>query len=233
MILEEIIALANPINASQAQRFFKTAKGEYGEGDQFLGIRVPVLRSIAKKHLHVSDDAIIPLLKNPFHEVRLVALYIWVYQFEKANCIRQKEIFDQYLQHLESINNWDLVDTSTPQIVGVYLQKTPSEDRSFLYDFVKSNNLWKRRIAILATFAFIRKNQYQETIKISTMLLNDSHDLIHKAVGWMLREMGKRDIKTLHDFLRMHAPTMPRTMLRYAIEKLSPPERQYYLSLKP
>lgn len=229
---KNIIALQNEERATGLQRFFKTGKGEYGEGDQFLGISVPDLRKIAKTHLSLSDSEIITMLQNPFHEVRLVALYLWVYQFEKASSLRKREIYTLYLQNLSGINNWDLVDTSAPHIIGVFLQENPAESRKFLYDFADSENLWQRRIAILSTFAFLRKGEFDDTLRLAEILLSDTHDLIQKAVGWMLREMGKRDEKKLLDFLDMHAMVMPRTMLRYAIEKFSETKRKYYLSLK-
>jgi 3-methyladenine DNA glycosylase AlkD len=220
---------ANPQMAKHSQRFFKTGTGEYGEGDLFLGIRVPELRKAAKKFLSLTDAEIAEILQNPYHEIRLTGLFVLVYQFEKADEKRRKEIFNFYLKHLDAVNNWDLVDTTTPQILGKYLVLHPDKNRDFLYDFAASKNLWHRRIAILTTHAFIRVGALDDTLKISEKLLGDTHDLIHKAVGWMLREMGKKDEKTLLQFLDQHVSVMPRTMLRYTIERLEEDVRQKYL----
>jgi 3-methyladenine DNA glycosylase AlkD len=229
MLISNLRNLANPEIAQHSQKFFKTGKGQYGEGDKFLGIRVPELRKTAKKFLDISDNDIEECLKNAFHEVRLTGLFIWVYQFQKADKKRQKEIFEFYLKNLSAVNNWDLVDTTTPQIVGKYLSQNPQISRNFLYDFSESKNLWKRRIAIIATFAFIRVGEFDDAIKISKKLLNDPHDLIHKSVGWMLREIGKKDEKTLSQFLDQYVLKMPRTMLRYAIERFDEKKRKYFL----
>ena len=205
-------------------RFFKTGKGQYGQGDIFLGITVPNQRTVAKNYLNLPLKDIQILLLDNIHEYRLTALIILVTKYKKSN--NKKEIVDFYIKNAKNINNWDLVDTSAPYILGDYLL---DKDRTILYTFAKSKNLWGKRIAILSTFAFIKNNDFKDTINISEILLNDTHDLIHKAVGWMLREVGKKDQTLEEDFLKKHHTTMPRTMLRYAIEKFSEDKRQFYL----
>ena len=220
--------LANPEKAQLLQRFFKTGAGEYGEGDVFFGITVPEQREIVKKYweaLSLSD--VRELLASKIHEHRLTALLILVKQYQKANEENKKEIFDFYLKNTKNINNWDLVDLSAPNIVGDCLLE---KDRNIIYRLVKSDNLWERRISILSTLAFIRKNQFEDSLNLSEILLKDKHDLIHKAVGWMLREIGKRNVKTLESFLNKHYKSMPRTMLRYAIVKLAEKDRKAYLN---
>jgi 3-methyladenine DNA glycosylase AlkD len=225
----EISMLANPKKAEILKRFFKTGKGQYGEGDIFLGIQVPDSRKIAKKYSVISVDEIIKLLKSSIHEERLIALYILVGQFEKGNESIKDSIFKIYLENTRFINNWDLVDISADKIVGSYLSYKPKD---ILYSLAISDNLWERRIAIIATFNFIKKGMCEDTLKISKILLNDKHDLIHKAVGWMLREVGKRCTqKKLEDFLKANCKKMPRTMLRYAIEKFPEDLRQKYLKV--
>ena len=219
--------LADPAIAEHSQRFFKTGKGDYGEGDQFLGIRVPVLRSHVKRYQSVSLEDIQQLLKSPFHEERLFALLLLVHQFKKKNDTVKASIYQLYLGNTDYVNNWDLVDSSAPHIVGVYLEK---RDRQVLYQLVQSPSLWERRIAIMATFQFIRNHQFEDTLNLSKQLLEDPEDLIHKAVGWMLREVGKRDGLSARTFLKTHHQTMPRTMLRYAIEKFPSQERKAYLA---
>lgn len=213
---KELKKLANPDKAKILQRFFKTGKGEYGEGDKFLGIMVPQIRSLVKKYRGLGFSEIDKLLHSKFHEKRLLALLILVSRFEKGESKTQEKIFNFYLANTKHINNWDLVDLTAPKIVGEYLL---NKDRLILYELVKSNNLWKRRIAILSTFTFIKKNDFIETLKISKLLLTDPHDLIHKACGWMLREVGKRNLENEEEFLKKYFKIMPRTMLRYAIEK--------------
>jgi len=226
---------ANPDKAKILQRFFKTGKGEYGEGDIFLGIVVPEQRLIAKEFSHLKLEDIQELLDSKIHEKRMIGLFILIKKFEKAckekNEKIKKEIFEFYLKNAGkgNINNWDLVDLSAPNIVGKYLS---DKDRDILYELAKSDNLWERRIAILGTFAFIRGNEFEDSLEISKILLRDLHDLIHKAVGWMLREIGKRDVSVLEDFLKTHYRTMPRTMLRYAIEKFPEEKRKRYLAGK-
>lgn len=221
--------LADPQKAQLLQRFFRTGKGEYGEGDQFLGITVPVQRQVAKKYKDLTKKDLEQLLASPIHEERLVALVILQLQFEAAHEEAKEQIVHFYLNHTTRINNWDLVDISADKILGKFLLKG---SRKILYNLAKSKLLWERRIAIVATFALIRDRQFEDTLKICELLLNDKHDLMHKACGWMLREVGKRDKLCLTHFLDQHAAHMPRTMLRYAIEKYSPAERAGYLAQK-
>ena len=224
-IKKDLQKLANPKQAEILQRFFKTGKGEYGEGDIFLGIKVPEQREVAKKY-DLTLEEIQDLLSDKVHEYRLTALFILVNKYKKSDKKNKKEIFDFYLKNTKSINNWDLVDLSAPNIVGDYLL---DKDKSILYKLAKSDNLWEKRIAVLATFAFIKDNQFEDAFKISEILLKDNHDLIHKAVGWMLREIGKRNLEAEERFLNNHYKKMPRTMLRYAIERFPESKRKYYL----
>ena len=219
--------LQNPEKAKQLSRFFKTGKGEYGEGDIFLGIIVPEQRKLAKKYSDIPLDDISHLLKSPIHEHRLTSLFILVLKYNKEDEKGKKKVVDFYVSNLKHVNNWDLVDSSAPYILGNYLL---DNERSILYKLASSDNLWERRIAILSTFSFIKNNQYEDALNISGILISDEHDLIHKAVGWMLREIGKRDIKTEEEFLQKHYHEMPRTMLRYAIEKFDEEKRKSYLS---
>ncbi len=228
-IIKELNQIATPQIAEHSKKFFKTWPWEYGEWDKFLGIRVPELRKIAKKNIKADFDDISKLIENEYHEVRLVGLFLLVYQFEKVDSLKQKEILEFYMNNLKGINNWDLIDTTTPHIVWKYLFLNPDESRDFLYDFAKSDNLWKRRISIMATQAFIREKQFLDTLKLSEILLGDEHDLIHKAVWWMLREVGNRDEKVLLGFLDKYSKKMPRTMLRYAIERLEENVRKDYM----
>lgn len=209
--------LADPKRAKILSRFFKTGKGQYGEGDIFLGIAVPEQRKLAKKYFDISLDEIQKLLSSKIHEYRLTSLFILVDKYKKADEQGKKKTFDFYLKNTKNINNWDLVDLSAPNIAGDYLL---GKDKSSLYKLAKSKNIWERRIAILSTFTFIRNNQFNDALKISEILLKDEHDLIHKAVGWMLRELGKRNQEIEEKFLRKYYKKMPRTMLRYAIERL-------------
>lgn len=225
-IIEEVKAYSNPLVAEQGQRFFKTGKGEYGEGDKFLGVRVPDLRRIAKKHVCLSLKEIAALLKSPFHEIRLLALFVAVSCYEKADEDKKEKIVSIYLANTDYVNSWDLVDASAHKILGDYLF---DKKRDLLYELASSDLLWERRIAIIATFNFIKKSSYYDTLRISEILINDEEDLIQKAVGWMLREVGKRSRKTEMRFLNEHAVRMPRTMLRYAIEKFPEELRQKYL----
>jgi len=221
----ELSALAQPSRIQQAQYFFKTQPGQYSAHDQFLGIPVPTLRIMSKKYTNLPLSDISELLHSSFNEERLLALFILVHQFKNNS----KKMYDFYLTHLEHVNNWNLVDSSAHLIVGAYIFNNPSD---ILYTLAQSQNLWERRIAIVATWYFIKQNQHQHTIDIATLLLHDTHDLIHKATGWMLREMGKRDKQSLIQFLDTHARTMPRTMLRYALEKLTPEEKILYMKQK-
>ncbi|MFA7662545.1 MAG: DNA alkylation repair protein [Patescibacteria group bacterium] len=229
-IKQELQKIANPVKAKILQGFFKTAKGQYGEGDKFLGIVVPELRKVAKKYFAEIDlKNIAEFLKSEYHEQRLLGVFMLVSRYEKADKKLKTEIFKFYLANTRGINNWDLVDLSAPNILGDYLLDKKAK-RKILYKLVKSKNLWQRRMSILATFRFIRHNEYDDALKISEILLSDQHDLIHKAVGWMLREIGKRNQKVEEEFLEKHYQTMPRTMLRYAIEKFDPSKRKYYLN---
>lgn len=221
--------LANPEKAIALARFFKTGKGQYGEGDLFLGIMVPQQRQIAKKYADLKPKDIASLLASKIHEHRLIALFILVSQYQKADEKAKKRIANFYLAHTACINNWDLVDLSAPHILGDHLLE---QDTSVLYRLAESSSLWRRRIAIISTFMFIRTGRYKEALEISEMLLNDNHDLIHKAVGWMLREIGKRDLKIEEAFLEKHAHSMPRTMLRYAIERFDQKRRSYWMNRK-
>ena len=221
MIQEEIKKAGDPEKVEVYQRFFKTGKGEYGEGDVFLGLTMPKIREIAKKYLHLSVEEVEEVLHSKYHEFRMAALIIWTYQYPKA----KKEIYDAYLRNTKWINNWDLVDVTTPRIVGNYLL---DKDRKVLYKLAKGH-LWERRISMLATFAFIDNKEFDDAIKIAKILLNDKHDLIHKAVGWGLREIGKKDEKVLLKFLDEHYKKMPRTMLRYSLERLNDSKRKYYM----
>ena len=222
----ELLALADETIAAHSQRFFKTGPGQYGEGDRFLGIRVPLLRSCARKYRTTHNEDVLKLLISPFHETRLLALFILAEQFRRGDERQREGIYNHYLAHTEYINNWDLVDSSAHLIVGPYLE---GRDRKMLTHLARSDNLWERRIAILSTLHFIRGNSFADTLQLAELLLNDYHDLIHKAVGWMLREVGKRDKKVLIRFLNNHYRDMPRTMLRYAIEQFEDRERQSYL----
>ena len=225
-IKESLQKLADKNTAEVLQRFFKTGAGEYGEGDVFIGIKVPPLRKLAAEFQDTPLKSLRRLLKSEIHEERTLALMILVRQFARADENVRERIYDFYVAHTSFINNWDLVDGSAPYIVGPFLWK---RDRSPLYGLAKSTSLWERRIAILSTFYFIRQNDFVDALKISELLLADEHDLIHKAVGWMLREIGKRDREVEESFLKTRCRTMPRTMLRYAIERFPEPHRRRYL----
>jgi 3-methyladenine DNA glycosylase AlkD len=222
----ELKKCADPEKARILQRFFKTGKGEYGEGDFFLGVVVPKQRMIARAFREAEFEELEILLDSKVHEERLVALLILVEKYKKGDENLKKRVFDFYINHLERVNNWDLVDLSAHKIVGDYLLK---RDRKILYLLVGSKNLWERRVAIISTFAFIRVGEFEDSLKLSDLLLRDEHDLIHKAVGWMLREVGKKDEATLKRYLAQRYKNMPRTMLRYAIEKFPEDLRKKYL----
>src|SRR3989344_2183901 len=209
----ELRKLANPQKAKFLAGYFKTGKGEYAEGDIFLGITVPEQRKIAIRYKTLDLREIQQLLNSKIHEERLVALLILVEQYKKANDLIKKKIFDFYLKNSKKINNWDLVDLSAEKILGEYLL---DKDKSIIYKLVKSKNIWERRIAVMTTFQFIKNRQYEATLRVAKILLSDKHDLIQKAVGWMLREIGKRDLKVEEEFLKKNYKMMPRTMLRYA-----------------
>lgn len=219
--------IANRDDAAQLQRYFKTAPGEYGEGDRFIGVRVGPLRKLAKQHRDLSLTDISSLLASPFHEERMIALLIMVERFDRGDGSEQKRIYDLYLNSLERINNWDLVDVSSPRIVGAYLSE---RSRKPLYRLARSRHLWSRRVAMMATMYFIQDGEFDDALAIADMLMDDPHDLVHKAVGWMLREVGNRDRSTEEKFLASRYKKMPRTMLRYAIEKFPVAKRKRYLS---
>lgn len=228
-IRQVIIKQTNPKQAIILQRFFKTGKGEYGEGDVFYGIKVPVLRSIAKQFRDLSLSDLKLLISSKVHEERLIAAFILVDQFKKGDEKKRKLIFNFYIKNRHGINNWDLVDLSAPQIIGEYLL---DKEKDLLYKFAHSNKLWEKRIAVLSTFTFIRNHFFEDTLNICEILLNDKHDLIHKAAGWMLREVGKRDLAAEEEFLQKNYKIMSRTMLRYAIEKFPGKKRKAYLAGK-
>ncbi len=223
---EKVMSLGDPVRAVGAQRYFKTAPGEYGEGDVFAGVSVPKLRKLARECKALSLADAVRLLHDPVHEVRFLALLLMVQKFQEGNSAQQQRVYARYLKNARFINNWDLVDVSAEHIVGPYLRE---RDKVPLEKLVRSPLLWERRIAIVSTFHMIRQHTYSDTLRVAERLLADTEDLIHKAVGWMLREVGKRDGQALEAFLRSHAGQMPRTMLRYAIERFPEPRRLRYL----
>ena len=218
--------LSNKKKAVLLSKYFKTGKGEYGEGDIFLGIDVPTSRKIALKFDEISYPEIETLLKSPIHEERLIALLILIERFDKKE-MEQRRVYDFYLRHAKLVNNWDLVDVSADKIVGVFLMDKP---RDILYKLASSKNIWERRIAMVSCYNFIKSKDYEDGLKVAQILINDQNDLIQKAVGWMLREVGKRDEKSLVTFLGLNYKEMPRTSLRYAIEKFPENVRKRYLS---
>lgn len=227
MIETELRQLATDEKRIVLQRFFKTAPGQYGEGDRFLGVTVPLTRIVAKKHLAMPLNEIIELLQSEWHEVRLCALLMMCKRFKKGDSDTRKDIFNYYIENTERINNWDLVDLSAPTIVGGYLMDKP---RDLLYRMAESELLWDNRIAIVATLAFIKHKDSDDTYRLALKMMNHKHDLMHKAIGWMLRESGKRDDdRRLFNFVDEYRKRMPRTMLRYAIEKFTDEERKYLL----
>jgi len=224
-----LAAVASPEVAKINAWFFKTGPGEYAEGDRFIGVRVPAVRQVAKAFRELPLAEGIKLLRSPIHEERLLALLIWVEQAQRGDDKTRQALFAAYRANTSHINNWDLVDTSAPQIVGAWLA---DRSRAILTRWVRSQSIWERRIAILATFHFIRQGDFADTLRLAEKLLRDEHDLLHKAVGWMLREVGKQDVGALTRFLDAHAPQMPRTMLRYAIERLPEQQRRAYLAVR-
>jgi len=226
-IMDKLRELSDRDVAAHSQRFFKTGKGEYGEGDRFLGIRVPTIRKCVREYHAISLEDTLNLLQSSFHEARLLALLILVAKYSSANTSAEKTaIYRSYLSHTEFINSWDLVDCSAEHIVGDHLF---SKDRKPIYRLVRSRSLWERRIGVISTFHFIKREDFSETLAIAELLLYDKEDLIHKAVGWMLREVGNRNRNVEERFLEKHYKEMPRTMLRYAIEKFPESERLAYL----
>ncbi|MFA7628552.1 MAG: DNA alkylation repair protein [Candidatus Dojkabacteria bacterium] len=244
-ILKDLKKVSSRERAVNSSRFFKTGKGEYGEGDLFIGIRTPEIRKISKKYLgDLKLGDLDFFLHNKIHEYRLFALITLTYMYHRTgkikDCSKRKEqrekIYKYYLENKRWINNWDLVDISAPKIVGAFLQKEGADregrkDRSILYELVERNNLWEQRIAIVSTYTFIRQGDFKEILEFSKRLITHEHDLIHKALGWMLREVGKKDEAVLKTFLEDYANKIPRTMLRYSIERLNEKERQKYLSM--
>jgi 3-methyladenine DNA glycosylase AlkD len=221
-----LVNLGDAAIAGHSRRFFKTGKGEYGEGDVFLGIRVPVLRKQVRKYRDISLEETLLLLKSPFHEERLFALLVLVDKFSGGDAGDKTAIYEVYLGNMQYINNWDLVDSSAGYIVGAYLEK---RDKKPIFRLARSGNLWERRIAVLSTFHLIKRKDFSDALEISRILIKDREDLIHKAVGWMLREIGKRDLPAEKTFLDKNYREMPRTMLRYAIERFPEKERKRYL----
>jgi len=216
----------NKPKAKVLQSFFKTAPGEYAHGDVFIGVTVPQTRKLANQHQELPLNEIKKLLKSPIHEERLLALLILNLKYSRSESKGRIKIFNFYLKHIKQVNNWDLVDLSAPKIIGAYLE---AKKRTILYRLAKSKNLWQRRIAIVSTFNFIRNNDFRDTLKIATILIKDKEDLIHKACGWMLREVGKRNLAIEERFLKKYSSIMPRTMLRYAIERFPEKKRKHYL----
>ncbi len=226
-IEQQLQVYFNPQKKEFLPYFFKTGKGEYGEGDKFMGVVVPDIRKVAKANWNLSLKEVEKPLQSEYHECRMCALLILVEKFKKAKIEEErKNIYDFYLSHTRHINNWDLVDLSARDVVGGYLK---DKDRSVLYKLADSTDLWEQRISVIATYAFIRENDFTDILTLSEKLLQHKHDLIHKATGWMLREAGKKDKTVLCQFLDQHYKEMPRTMLRYAIEKLSGEERAFYM----
>ncbi|WP_420150382.1 DNA alkylation repair protein [Spirosoma sp.] len=224
-----ILSLAQPERAAFLARFFKTAPGQYGEGDQFLGLSMPQQHVVVKQYRNLSIDETEKLVRDPYHECRMVGLLIWVKQTKKAGPTQQATVLERYLANRHYINNWDLVDVTCPHIVGRYVAKGES---SILYDLANEETIWSQRIAIVSTLALIRLGKFGDTFALAEVLLSQKHDLIHKAIGWMLREVGKRNVDALEEFLHDHIQQMPRTALRYAIEHFDPNRRQYYLALR-
>jgi 3-methyladenine DNA glycosylase AlkD len=227
-VRKRLSGLADASVAESSRRFFKTAAGEYGHGDRFIGIRVPVLRKVAREFRSASIPVALALLRSPLHEERLLALFILVDRYARGAPAERQRIYEQYLKHVRKhVNNWDLVDSSAHLIVGAHLE---NRDRAILTELAGSQVLWERRVAMIATFWFIRRGSFDDALAIAELLLDDEHDLIHKAVGWMLREVGNRDAAAADRFLRRHCRRMPRTMLRYAIERLPERTRRAYLA---
>lgn len=227
---ERLAALGDPVSAEFSKRYFKTGKGQYGEGDRFRGLNAAQMRQVARECAAMPLGETLRLLKSLFHEDRLVALLFMGRAYSRGDELTQQRIVDAYLTNTRYINNWDLVDVSAPHILGAHLEH---RSRAVLTRLARSTSLWERRIAIIATQHFIRRGESHDTIRLAKLLLNDDHDLIHKAVGWMLREVGARCSRdTLREFLDAHAAVMPRTMLRYSLEHFAPDERAKYLAMR-
>ncbi|MCA9474016.1 MAG: DNA alkylation repair protein [Nitrospira sp.] len=231
-VLVELKKLARPDKAEFLPKFFQAYEGGYGEGDQFLGVVVPPQRRLAKQFRDLSAEHVEQLLHSPWHEARLTGLFILVSQYERScDKLKRSELVSFYLTQLDWVNNWDLVDSSAHKILGAHLVDNPTQ-RSLLTKLAKAKSLWHQRVAVIATLALIKNREFTEILVLSEKLLNHRHDLMHKAIGWMLREVGKQDIVVLRHFLEQHSTRMPRTMLRYAIEKMSQEERQEWLTRK-
>ncbi|MDY7232451.1 DNA alkylation repair protein [Hyalangium rubrum] len=228
-VMRELAQAADPEKAAFLPRFFKTGPGEYAEGDRFLGVTVPLQRRIAKRHRDMPLAELEALVRSPIHEHRFTGFLILIEQFQAAEAPTRARLFAFCRKHLKQLNNWDLVDLVAPKLIGAHLIEHP-ELRPMLHTFAGSPSLWRRRIAIITTQAFIRRRDLQETLVLAERLLDDPHDLIHKAVGWMLREVGQKDLTALESFLERHAQRMPRTMLRYALERLPPQRRQDFMA---
>lgn len=230
-LVNELMCLQDSSTQKVVAYFFKTGEGQYGQGDSFLGIKVPVVRAAIKPYIHkVAPDEVEHLLRSEYHEVRLAGLLIWVAQYKKLKDeASRKEIVDLFLKNTQYVNSWDLVDLSCEYIVGEYLLDKPAD---LLFALAKSENLWEQRIAMVSTLTFIRKGRFEDTLALCEGFLDHQHDLIHKASGWCLREIGKRDEATLRRFLAQHAHVMPRTMLRYSIEKMNEADRRYFMEAK-
>jgi len=227
-IQRELRQLADPEVALHSRRYFKSGAGEYAEGDKFLGIRMPQIRTVVKSCAGMDAAVVAKFLQSQWHEERIFALLVMVLQFQKGTIPEQKKIFCTYLDSTLYINNWDLTDCSAYQIVGAWLL---DKSRKPLYNLAKSQSLWERRISVMATYQFIRHDDFRDTLALCELLLQDQEDLIHKVTGWMLREVGKRDVSALYGFLDQHAGNMPRTMLRYSIEKLEDKKRKHYMAI--
>lgn len=229
-LIDEVRALADPVRAEAVRRYFKTGDGEYGEGDQFLGLTAPACRAVCKKYADLKLPDVGRLIESAYHEERAIALLILVAKYGRADAAGRTTIYDFYLKHSRGINNWDLVDISAPKIMGAHLfERGPGP----LFEFARSPNIWERRMAIVASLYFIKHHDCDTTLRLAVILMADRHDLIHKATGWMLREVGKESTAALIPFLNRHAATMPRTMLRYAIEKFPADARKRYLAIRP
>jgi len=226
MIQSRLRQFASKAKAALLQRFFKTGPGQYGEGDKFLGVMVPQTRQVVKEFLDTPLAEVVKLLRSPWHEERLCALLLLVSKFERGDDVMRKKVFGLYLRNTQYVNNWDLVDLSAHKIVGPYLD---GGSRSLLHRLVRSKSLWERRIAVVATFPYIGRSDFADSLALAQKLLNDDHDLMHKAVGWMLREVGKKDTVVLEEFLKKHHHAIPRTTLRYAIERFPEAKRKRYL----
>lgn len=227
-IISELMAYQQADKQEILPRFFKTGKGEYGEGDRFMGVSVSQVRLISKRNRDISLDEVEQLLASPWHEARQCALFILTLQYQRAKAEERKTIVDFYLSHTDRINNWDLVDVSAHYIIGDYLL---SHSREILYQLAESPSLWENRIAMVSTYAFIRKGELDDTYALATRMMHHPHDLMHKAIGWMLREAGKKDVERLTRYVKQYAGQMPRTMLRYAIEKLEDGLRQEIMKI--